>query len=685
MTTDSTPTFSRRAALLGGIGVGTTALAAGTLASPAVAAPPAPRAHGGAGTGSAVHHEPGRLFPTLDRVRSIRVADMSDLDGFDRLLLVTLKGVVNRSRPEIYLIVDPVDATWVDDLPVRVQREKDPWKLLDRYRRCIAGAIVYDIDAPDTINLATTLAAQRGCVVASADQAAQHGLKIVEDLRGRFADDPAAIYEYAIDELWAGTRHEMLVGLPPIHTVEVEGVTWTEVLRAEQPVRDSSNRGTYTVDLSSHVGAGTVFVQLADAFPKDGWGPALHHVSVEVDGAAGPAFTPGGEEEAPYLFDAGGSQTAEGKRFADGGATFIYRFEVPAGTTSLTLALELENEYLVSVTDTAPTRVEPFTSFRDYAIATNSLVTWLPPSGDSGSQFEELLSRMEPGSVYAGWFSDDVDGEWSGVGLCSQHGVIVVAADYYTNASVLSGIRAETAASPAAPTGRAPQAGRTYVTLTFGEGDNIQYCQRQMRELWDDEARGSVPMNWTITPLLEDVGPALLHHFQATATELDGFVCGPSGAGYTYGDSWPQDEFARFTELSGAYQARTGLDIIYAYSTPTAEQPFPRLPDWVLQDYRDDVPLRGIIQTDEKASISEPGAIVPLIGTLYPSGGVEEYHTAITDRIAAHEGDAPLFLAGLINAWSWTPTDVRDLVDSLPEDVEVVLADEFFDLFAQTA
>lgn len=105
----------------------------------------------------------------------------------------------------------------------------------------------------------------------------------------------------------------------------------------------------------------------------------------------------------------------------------------------------------------------------------------------------------------------------------------------------------------------------------------------------------------------------------------------------------------------------------------------------MLQDYRDDVPPRGIIQTDEKASISEPGAIVPLIGTLYPSGGVEEYHTAITDRIAAHEGDAPLFLAGLINAWSWTPTDVRDLVDSLPEDVEVVLADEFFDLFAQTA
>lgn len=683
MTTDHTPSLSRRAALMGGLGIGTTAVVLGAAGAPATAVPA--KAGSGHGGGTAVHHEPGRLFPTFDRVRSIRVADVSDLDGFDKLLLVTLQGVVNRSHPEIYLIAEPVDATWVDDLPVRVRREKDPWNLLKRYRRCVAGAIVYDIDAPHTINLATSLAAKHGCVVATAEQAQNHGLKIVDDLRGRFEDDPAAIYDYAVEHLWDSTQHEMLVGLPPTHTVEVEGVTWADVLRVEQPVHDFSNRDTHTVDLSDHLGGDAVYVRLSDAFPEDGWGPGLHHVAVDIDGAAGPAFVPGGEEETPYLFDAGSSQTGEGLRFADGGSSFIYRFEVPTGTTSMHVALELENEYLVSVADQAPTRVEPFTSFRDYAIATDSLVTWLPPSGDSGSQFEELLSRMQPGSAYAGWFSDDVDGEWSGVGLCSEHGVIVVAADYYTNASVLSGIRADTAATPAEPSTRVPEPRKTYVTLTFGEGDNIQYCQRQMRELWDDEARGSVPMNWTITPLLEDVGPALLHHFQTTATELDGFVCGPSGAGYTYGDSWPQEEFPLFTKLSGAYQERTGLDVIYAYSTPTAGEAFPRLPDWALQDYRDDVPLRGLIQTDEKAAISEPGAIVPLIGTLYPSGGVEEYRTAITDRIDAHQGDEPLFLAGLINAWSWTPTDVRDLVTSLPEGVEVVLADEFFDLFAQTA
>ena len=76
---------------------------------------------------------------------------------------------------------------------------------------------------------------------------------------------------------------------------------------------------------------------------------------------------------------------------------------------------------------------------------------------------------------------------------------------------------------------------------------------------------------------------------------------------------------------------------------------------------------------------------MPLIGTFYPPGGVEEFRSELLARIQEHDGDGPLFLAGLINAWNWTPSDVVALVQGLPEDVEVLLADEFFDLFAQTA
>ena len=671
----SLPTLRRRTALAGTVG----AAALGLGAAPALAAPST-----GDGPGPGVRWREDHVFPSFRGAGTVRVADLRELDGFDRLLLITLQGLVNREKPQLYLIADPVDETWVGDLGVRTVREKDPLALVDRYRDRIGGAVVYDVDVPHTINLATTIAGLQGLVVATAEQAEHHGIEVVEDLRGRFEDDPAAIHDWAMAHLWDRCTHEILVGLPPVHTVAVDGVEWTELLREEERVTDSSNLDTYTIDLTGQGGEDGLFLKIGDSFPDDGWGGAVHHVEITADGEVLASFVPGAADEEPFLFDSSGSSTKEGLRFADGGASFVYRIEVPAGASAVSAAIEMENEFVVSATDTAPTRVEPFASFRDLAVATGALVSWLPPSGRSGSQFEELLGQVDPGTVYAGWFSNDVAGEWSGVELCSRAGVIVVAADYYMNASVLSAIPAPTRAKPSKPSQRTPE-DRVYVTLTVGEGDNIQYCQRHMRELWDDPARGQVPLNWTVSPLLEDVGPAILHHFQRTATENDLLVCGPSGAGYTYGDSWPQDEFGVFTRLSGQYQERTGLDVVYAYSTPEQGEAPPVLPDWTLEAYARDVPLRGIIQTDESGKISEPGAAVPLIGTFYPAGGVDTFRTALEKRIEEHDGDGPLFVAGLINAWSWTPADVVSLVSELPDGVEVVLADEFFDLFAQTA
>lgn len=114
-------------------------------------------------------------------------------------------------------------------------------------------------------------------MVATAEQAQAHGLDVLEDLRGRFEDDPAAIHDWAKAELWDQCPQEILVGLPPVRTVEVEGVAWTELLRDRDRVTDSSNRDTYTVDVTAQVGdegeARVAYVRLSDAYPQDGWGP----------------------------------------------------------------------------------------------------------------------------------------------------------------------------------------------------------------------------------------------------------------------------------------------------------------------------------------------------------------------------------------------------------------------------
>src|SRR5699024_7268065 len=124
----------------------------------------APAEAEGSPPGRAVHWTSGHVFPTFSATGVIRVADMTQLDGFDRLLLVSLQGLVNRERPEVYLIADPVDETWIADLPVRARSEKDPLGLIERYRDRIDGAVLYDMDSPHTINLATTIAGLRGGV-----------------------------------------------------------------------------------------------------------------------------------------------------------------------------------------------------------------------------------------------------------------------------------------------------------------------------------------------------------------------------------------------------------------------------------------------------------------------------------------------------------------------------------------
>ncbi|MEU1090840.1 hypothetical protein ABZ401_29165 [Streptomyces sp. NPDC005892] len=48
-------------------------------------------------------------------------------------------------------------------------------------------------------------------------------------------------------------------------------------------------------------------------------------------------------------------------------------------------------------------------------------------------------------------------------------------------------------------------------------------------------------------------------------------------------------------------------------------------------------------------------------------------------QLHASAGSGPLFIAGAVNAWSWTPSDAAELVESLDDRIEVVRSDAFFD------
>jgi GxGYxYP putative glycoside hydrolase C-terminal domain/GxGYxY sequence motif in domain of unknown function N-terminal len=651
----------------------------------------------GAGRGG-INWPDGRALPRFAEPTRLDVVDLPGLSGDQKLLLGTLQGVVNRTRPRIYLIGDDAAGgegrlTWLRSLRVPYKVHPGPWRLMSTYRKAVRGTVVFDPELPDTVNVATTLAGIKDAVVASPALAErleeEYGLPVLDDLRGRFADRLEA-YEWQFEELWPQTTHRMLIGLPPQRHVGVPpGIPdhYTTVAEVGEHVHDASNSATYDFDLSDSLGDDGLWVRFDDAFTDDGWGPAIGQVTVRADDQVIAQFAPGTAEEEPYLFDAGDSQIAGGPpqhRFADGDAYFVYRFAPPAGTQELTLSVQMWNEYTLSVTDTEPERPrqEEFAYLRDYAVANRAMAFWLDPNvAAERALFERIMAETEAPTPYLGWFPQDVAGEFGGTELASRHGVYVLAADWFENLSVHSGSRAPVSDRQAQPPSP-PLENRVYVTFVVSEGDNLQYNEHRLRVLWGDPGRGSVPITWTTSPLLADAAPNFLSHYQRTATRSDLLVAGPSGAGYIYPSPWPDGAFDTFTAQTRRYMDDTGMDIVYVLNRIDGLDV--DLAPEEATAYVEEVGPQGILLNWGPTTQTRVlDGNVPL-STVRGAGGREEIEHAIAEASAGWDGESPLFLAIGVLAWNTTPTDLAAVADALGPEYRVVRGDQYFELIRGT-
>ena len=630
---------------------------------------------------SPLYWPPNQALPTFPQAVHLDAADLTPLDGDQQALLVTMQGVVNRTRPRLYFYwgTDPTNLEWLKTIGVPYTMSTQPWALFDRYRTEIAGAIVYDPNVPDTINLATTLAGMHGAVVATDALATQYQLPVIEDLRGRFANK-LAVYQYALSNVYPGVTNRLVTAIGPSSTQQVPNVQWTTLLKVTQPVTDASNKATYTADLSPFLGGSAVYVRYQDAYPSDGWGPSVSQVTVTADGNVIASFQPGTAAEQPFLFDQDSSQIASGGwRFADGTNYFIYKFTPPAGTKALTLSTVMWNEYFVTATNTQPSYQVANPLFRDYIAATKAPVFWLDPNvTEEAALFAQILEAMQPDTPYLGWFPNG--DEMTGVTLCAQNASSVAAADYFYNASVFSGVRAPVKAYQ--PAGSVPQLGnKIYLSLTMVEGDNIQYDQHRLRQIWDDPVRGQVPLGWSISVLLLDIAPAMLSYFQQTQTANDLLVAGPSGAGYTYPVMWPASALPKYMQRSGAYMQRTGMKTLFAYNRDNSTD-IP-LSAGIVDLYKSNFPgLQGIVynyESSSQASVIDGLPVATLLGVNDAQSGITE----LTTIAQSWNGAAPLFVAAGLESWNMMPSDAKTLVDSLGSQFEVVRPDVFFKLLLQ--
>lgn len=684
-TLPSAPALDRRRFLArsAAAGIGATAAAGLGAVDPVGAAPgaAAPKANRATRRSTVIWPE-DHAVPSFGRARHLDVADVRKGDGDLTTLLVSLQGIVNATEPRLYLYLqgDETDPAWLKTIGTPYTVADDPWSLVAKYAAEVAGVVVYDVDVPDSVNVATMLAAIAGGVVASPVLAtklagAPYHLATIDDVRGRFAGRVEA-YRWAFENLWPKLSHRQLTAVPGTSTQAVEGVTWTSIAKVDAPVTDSSNKATFTLDLTGQLGRDKVYARFADAYTNDGWGPAVQHVTVTADGAVIADFAPTTDAEAPFVYDLDSSQaSSSGWRFADGSSSFTYVFSPPAGTSTLTLDVLMWNSYDVSATDTAPTTQVASPYLRDYIVATKAFICWLDPLvGDEAALFGEILAAVGPDTAYLGWFTGGHESD--GVTLAAEHGVYVLAADYWTNGTVLGGARAPVAARPSR--GRAPKLeNKVYVTLTMSEGDNLQYCEHRMRDLWDDPKRGAVPINWSISPVLADASPALMHYYQSTRTANDLLLAGPSGAGYTYPGRWPAVALDAFAASTGRYLRRTGMDVIYTLNRNGENNEDFAEP--VVRSYLKHCRLEGILGNwidKSYITVTDGLPIVTQIGVSSADQGV----STLNDASKSWDGSAPLFVGIGILAWNMTPADVTDLVSGLSDEYAVVRGDVFLRL-----
>lgn len=73
---------------------------------------------------------------------------------------------------------------------------------------------------------------------------------------------------------------------------------------------------------------------------------------------------------------------------------------------------------------------------------------------------------------------------------------------------------------------------KTYVLVYMGDYDSAAWLSYTIPRVWDDPARGSIPIAWAFNPNLADRAPHVFDHIYATKTPNDWFIGGDSGAGY---------------------------------------------------------------------------------------------------------------------------------------------------------
>ncbi|HCP75808.1 MAG TPA: hypothetical protein DIU08_14370, partial [Ktedonobacter sp.] len=119
-----------------------------------------------------------RILPAFQTPQGLTVYDLRGASTEVQLSAATMAGLINRPQPKVYLITSDEEVFWLKEVLGSIPQETSVENgdgvldgLLITFRSAIQGMIIYNPDFIDSINIATTMAAQRDGIIVSPTQA----------------------------------------------------------------------------------------------------------------------------------------------------------------------------------------------------------------------------------------------------------------------------------------------------------------------------------------------------------------------------------------------------------------------------------------------------------------------------------------------------------------------------------
>ena len=347
----------------------------------------------------------------------------------------------------------------------------------------------------------------------------------------------------------------------------------------------------------------------------------------------------------------------------------------------------------------------------DYSIGTRGFHYYFDPNSNPPQEeegfinwtdydrdlYNELLDRVGPFTMVRGWHLNEDEH----MPLVSQRRCMHAGSVQMANASVhravsplFEGPFEQRSADPGQVN---LDADKVYLTFTFTDGDQFAVVywfyqhwneQGQPVRLWDDPARGKIPINWTMNGLMHDFGRGILRWFYDNASEYDYFTADlPVGYAF-FCEYFFGGKLKKYHSFADAYINRTGMNIasfvdsFLHINDPTVEM---RVRDLtrataIREGYCGGIDYQGIHWSD-----ADP--LKPYIRNTY-AAGVTDFRTqsgrevaGIIREMADRLPWRPLFMHITWMNWAQTPNDMYDCIKYLekkcPGQYELVTLPQF--------